>query len=75
MSRKSHHVTPYGNDQWQVKKGGADRASGVYPTKSEAVAEGRKISQNQNSELVIHNRDGHISQSDSHGKDPFPPRG
>ena len=27
------------------------------------------------SELVIHNKDGRISQKDSHGHDPHPPKG
>jgi hypothetical protein len=40
-----------------------------------AIGRVRKISINQKSELVIHNRDGKISQKDSHGNDPFPPRG
>jgi hypothetical protein len=34
----------------------------------------RGIGRNQHSELVIHNRDGKISQCDSHGNDPCPPR-
>jgi hypothetical protein len=58
-----------------VKKGGATRASGHYDTKQDAVDAGRKISRNQKTELRIHNLDGTISQSDSHGNDPYPPKG
>ncbi|DAB34193.1 MAG TPA: hypothetical protein CFH82_06600, partial [Sulfurospirillum sp. UBA12182] len=31
--------------------------------------------QNQNTELTIHNKDGKISGKDSHGNDPFLPKG
>ncbi|HQE60084.1 MAG TPA: DUF2188 domain-containing protein [Spirochaetota bacterium] len=72
---KTHHVVPATQGGWNIKKGGAERASGHYETKEEAVKAGREISQNQHSELKIHNKDGKISQSDSHGKDPFPPKG
>lgn len=75
MSRKSHHVVHDSNGGWNVKRGGADRASVHCDNKTDAIKAGREISRNQKSELVIHNLDGKISQSDSHGKDPFPPRG
>ena len=34
-----------------------------------------RISQNQGTEMVVHNRDGKIAWSDSHGNDPYPPKG
>jgi len=55
-----------------VKKGGAERASGQLETKSEAVDAGREISRNQGTEFRVHNRDGRIASSDSHGRDPDP---
>lgn len=33
----------------------------------------RKAARNQGTELRIHNKDGRIAKSDSHGNDPFPP--
>jgi len=60
---------------WDVKRNGAEKASGHFETKQEAIDRGRTISKNQETELVIHNRDGRISQSDSHGNDPCPPKG
>ncbi|HOF35108.1 MAG TPA: DUF2188 domain-containing protein [Spirochaetota bacterium] len=72
---KTHHVVPATQGGWNIKKGGAERASGHYETKEEAVKAGREISQNQHTELKIHNKNGQISQSDSHGRDTFPPRG
>jgi len=75
MSRKTHHVVPDPNGGWNIKKGGAERATCHFEKKDTAVDAARKISQNQHSELIIHNKDGKISQSDSHGNDPYPPKG
>jgi len=72
---KSHHVVPNPKGGWDVKRGGASRASSHHATKKDAVDRGREISRNQSSELRIHNRDGQIARSDSHGNDPFPPKG
>jgi uncharacterized protein YdaT len=58
-----------------VKRGGAERASGHFDTKREAIDRGREISRNQGTELRVHNKDGRIASSDSHGGDPYPPEG
>ncbi|GGD84211.1 DUF2188 domain-containing protein [Citromicrobium bathyomarinum] len=71
---KSHHVVPNPSGGWDVKRGGASRASTHHDTKREAIDRGRDISRNQNSEFRIHNRDGKIARSDSHGNDPCPPK-
>lgn len=75
MPRKEHHVVPAPQGGWNIKKPGSERASGHFDTKQDAVDNACQISQNQGTELVIHNKDGRISQSDSHGHDPCPPRG
>ena len=36
---------------------------------------GREMSINCGTELVIHRKDGRIQSSDSHGNDPYPPKG
>jgi hypothetical protein len=72
---ETHHVVPNPAGGWDVKRGGAERASGHFETKREAVGQGREVSRNQGTELRIHNRDGRIAQSDSHGRDPNPPKG
>lgn len=74
MERKEHHVVPNPEGGWDVKRNGADRVSIHTDTKQDAIDRGRVISQNQGTELIIHNRDGKISNSDSHGHDPCPPR-
>jgi len=72
---KSTHVVPNSNGGWDIKQSNGERSSGHFDTKQPAVNRAREISQNQRTELVIHNKDGRISQKDSHGNDPFPPRG
>lgn len=72
---KSHHVVPNPDGGWDVKRGGAQRASSHHETKEEAVKSGREVSRNQGTELRIHNKNGRIASSDSHGHDPYPPKG
>jgi hypothetical protein len=75
MPRKTHHVTPNKEKGgWDVKKGGGEKTIKHTITKKEAVDAVRSISQNQKTELVIQNKDGKISKSDSHGHDPNPPK-
>ena len=74
MPRKEHHVVPNPNGGWDVKRNGGKRASVHTVTKKEAVDKGREISKNQDTELVIHNKNGKISNPDSHGNDPCPPK-
>ncbi len=73
MVRKTHHVVPSSQGGWDVKKGGAERASKHFETKKEAETWGRDVSINQKSELVIHGKNGQIQRADSHGNDPCPP--
>lgn len=72
---KQHHVVHSPNGGWDVKAANDQWASAHAETKAEAISIARTISQNQGSELFIHNMNGQIASRDSHGKDPFPPRG
>ncbi len=74
MTRKTHHVVPDPSGGWNVKKGGSQRASKHFDKKADATDWGRDVSRNQKTEFIIHNKDGKISQSDSHGNDPCPPK-
>lgn len=75
MAKNTHHIVHNPNGGWDIKRGGAKRISGHYDRKSDAVDAGRKISINQGTELIIHGLNGKIQSSDSHGNDPFPPKG
>ena len=72
---KNQHVTPHPNGGWQVKGAGNSQATVRTSTQKDAINIARSISKNQNSELIIHRSNGQIRAKDSHGCDPFPPRG
>ena len=72
---KSTHVVPDGNGGWSIKQSNAARSSGNFDTKRSAIDKARSISQNQKTELVVHNNDAKIAWKDSHGNDPYPPKG
>lgn len=72
---KNQHVTPHPAGGWQVKGEGNSKATIRTSTQKEAIDRARAISKNQGSELVIHRLNGMIRDKDSHGRDPFPPRG
>ncbi|WP_421933938.1 DUF2188 domain-containing protein [Phenylobacterium sp.] len=74
MSGKNQHVVPHGGN-WAVRGAGNSKATSVHETQREAIEQGRQIAQNQGSELLIHGRNGQIRDRDSHGNDPFPPKG
>lgn len=73
--RDTHRVMPHQDGGWQVKRDGDQKASHLTLTKKEAEQLGRSISRNQETELQIHGKDMKIQRSDSHGNDPFPPKG
>lgn len=73
-THKDQHVIPF-KGKWAVKGAGNKKNTAVVKEKYDAVRIARKISKNQDSELVIHDLDGTISAKDSHGGDKFPPKG
>lgn len=58
-----------------MKREGGKRATVVVPTQKKAIEIAREISKNNGSELIIHRPDGRIRDKDSHGTDPYPPKG
>lgn len=74
MSGKNQHVVPH-EDGWAVRGEGNSRVTSVHDTQADAIERGREIAQNQESELLIHGRNGRIRERDSYGNDPFPPKG
>jgi hypothetical protein len=73
MSNQTHVAThPKG---WAAKDTGNEKASRVFDKKQDAVDWARQHSRRVESELVIHRKDGTIGQKDSHGHDPYPPKG
>lgn len=74
MSHKNQHVVPHENG-WAVRGAGNSRATSVHETQANAIAAARDIARNQQSELLIHGRNGQIRERDSFGGDPYPPKG
>ena len=70
---KNQHVVPH-KDGWGIKGEGNEKFTIVTSTKKEALEAGKEIAKNQQSELVIHGKDGRIQDKDSYGKDPHPPK-
>ena len=73
MKKRDIHVVPH-EDGWATKKEGASRAGSVHDTKADALEQAREQAKREHVELVIHRQDGTIQDSDSYGRDPFPPR-
>jgi len=73
QKNKNQHVLPHGN-KWAVKGEGNSRNTKLSEKKSDAVDRAREIARNKKAELVVHNRDGKISDKDSYGNDPHPPK-
>ena len=71
---KNQHVVPT-RGRWGIRGEGNSRLTSTFDRQSDAIAAARQISRNQSSELIIHGRNGQIRERDSHGNDPFPPRG
>lgn len=71
---KNQHVVPH-PDGWAVKGEGNSKSTKVTQTQQEAISYAREIAKNQESELLIHGKNGEIRERDSYGNDPYPPKG
>lgn len=71
---KNQHIVPH-TEGWAVKAEGSSKATKVFETQKEAINAGRDIAINQQSELLIHNKQGEIRERNSYGNDPYPPEG
>lgn len=65
------------NDGWIVQKESNYRPISVHSTQRDAVEVGREIARTQQSQLVIHGRDGRVRERNSYSLDrpaPRPPK-
>ena len=74
MPKKDIHIVPR-DGGWAVRREGATRDSSHHDRKVDALDAGRTTARRDGVELVTHGKIGRIQDSDSHGRDPFPPRG
>lgn len=72
--KKNQHVVP-ASGKWAVKGEGNSRNTKITRTQREAIDVARKIARKEQSELIIHGKNGRICEKDSYGNDPFPPKG
>jgi hypothetical protein len=72
--KRNVHVVPR-NGEWAVRKEGAQRDSSHHDTQSAAIGVARHTAQREGTELLVHGRNGKIRDRDSHGHDPYPPKG
>ena len=72
MKNKNLHIVPAKG--WGVKMEGRRKNTFITLTKGQAIEIGRKIAKKEKCELIIHNKEGKINDSDSFGNDPFPAR-
>jgi hypothetical protein len=63
MSRRYFHVVPSSSGGWDIKPAGARRASEHFGRKAEAMKRARDLAVRVGGELVIHGKDGRISET------------
>ena len=73
-SKPPVHTVPH-PEGWANKRAGSDRASRVFDTKAEAQTAGRDTARREQTEHIIHRKDGTIGERNSYGNDPHPPKG
>jgi hypothetical protein len=61
-------------DQWGVRGEGNSKLTRITDTQKEAINIATDIAKNQNSEVIVQNRQHQIRSKDSYGKDPNPPK-
>ncbi len=69
MSKDSYHVIANVNGGWNVQRAGAERATRSFATQKEAIAFGRVLSRNHETELIIHGSDGRLAGKESFVKE------
>jgi hypothetical protein len=74
-TRQKYDISHRQDGNWQVKQQGAERASGVFERKADAVERGRELARAQHGQLLIRGTDGRIQTEHTYGDDPYPPKG
>ena len=61
MPRSAIHTVPVKEGGWTNEREGSDEGLGSYTTKAEAQAAGRDLARLEQTEHIIHTKDGRIS--------------
>lgn len=70
MGKNVHVVHHKDGNNWQVKYENDKTPLSMFDTKEEAIQNGREVAMQQKSELLIHRKDGEITEKHSYGNDP-----
>ncbi|WP_232735799.1 DUF2188 domain-containing protein [Alteribacter populi] len=63
-SNVTYQVAPVdGDNQWEVRKEGADRATNVFNKKQEALDRANELIDSQNAKVMIHRQDGTMQET------------
>lgn len=73
VERRDVHVVP-SEGGWTVRREGATRATKRFDTQADAIKWARQSAAKEQTDLVVHGRDGKIRSKDSFGTDPMPPK-
>jgi len=64
MSDKAfYHIRPAPSGGWEVKRAGAERASGHFDRKADAVAHARDLARRSGTDLIVYGTDGRIQET------------
>ena len=71
MSKPAIHTVPVkGGDGWTNEREGAGVVGETFATKAEAQEAGRDLARQDQTEHIIHTKDGRIAERNSYGNDP-----
>jgi hypothetical protein len=73
VEQRDVHVVP-SEGGWTVRREGATRATKRFDTQADALKWARRSAAKEQTDLVVHGRDGKIRSKDSFGNDPMPPK-
>jgi len=76
MTTKNRYHVVHDQKGWKVERENSSRASSRHETQSDAIDAARAIAQNnQESQVIIHRKDGKFREERTFGNDPYPPKG
>jgi len=75
MARKTVHITPNSNNEWNVKRGGVHKTSIYTGTKANAIKMGYVMSKCAGCEIIVHGENGQIQHPNGHGKKTYSQNG
>ena len=74
MAKENIHVLYRKDGMWEVKREHREKPFAVFEQQGKAIEEGRRMAKKDKVEFIIHDSHNRISDKDSYGNDPFPPR-